>query len=468
MTPHELRAKSAELERKAQALTHQAAKENRDLTEDEETSLKGWLDESDKLKARAARIEEIDARVTATVTANSGAQRTTEPIQFNSLEPGEGERDRKASFADWLYHVDVACDHRSSFQAKEDSRAALENQYRSQFRRWDDPKRSKEVRGLALSSGTSGGFLMPEQFWAQLLSVAAPMSLVRQRATVIPANAQTIKIPSLDQTTAQTAGSPPYYGGVILTWTGEAVSIGSTQPGFRQTVVDLHELTGYTPVSRTLLQYSPISLEPLIYNLFGGAVSWAEDYAFLRGNGVGKPLGVLDPTVAARIKTSDRGSSTAVTFANFTDMWVQVLPESQNVGAWFVSKAVEAQVLKATGTANSVFFPTGVYMANSVEINAGPANGASGVMIFMRPVLVSTKLPGADVDGDINFFDFSKYVIADGGPPEIASSDDYLFRTNERAFRVVHRVGGAPWLNSYITMEDASTTLSPFVSMGIH
>jgi HK97 family phage major capsid protein len=88
-------------------------------------------------------------------------------------------------------------------------------------------------------------------------------------------------------------------------------------------------------------------------------------------------------------------------------------------------------------------------------------------MLFMRPVLVTTKLPALDVDGDFNFFDFSKYVIGDGGPPEIAASDDYLFRTNERAFRIVHRVAGAPWLNTYVTLEDATTKNSPFVSLKI-
>jgi hypothetical protein len=35
------------------------------------------------------------------------------------------------------------------------------------------------------------------------------------------------------------------------------------------------------------------------------------------------------------------------------------------------------------------------------------------------------------------------------------------------AFRFVHRVAGMPWMNDVLTMEDASTTLSPFVSLGI-
>lgn len=464
MTPQELRAKAVELERKAQTLAQLAAKENRDLDDAEDSSVKSWLDEADKLRARATRLEEIDARVNASINVGQ-TSRTTSPIEFNnSIEAGENEADRREGFSHWLSCVDTVCDRRSSQLDHDAAYQLLQSQYRSQFRKWDDPKRSKEVRAMAMASGTSGGFLMPEQFYAQLMAIAGPMSLVRPRALVIQAQAQIITIPSLDQTTVPTAGNPPYYGGVVLTWSGESATIASTEPGFRQVKITLSELTGYTPVGRSLLRYSPISLEPIIYNLFAGALSFAEDYAFLRGNGVGKPLGLLDVNAAARVKTSARGSASAITFANATSVWTKVVPESQSAGVFVVSKAAENAVLQMTGTANSVFIPTGLVQGDgTATVNAGP----SGVMLYMRPVLVSTKLPALNVDGDFNFFDFSKYVIAEGGPPEVASSDDFLFRTNERAFRIVHHVGGSPWLNSYITLEDATTTVSPFVSLGV-
>ena len=88
--------------------------------------------------------------------------------------------------------------------------------------------------------------------------------------------------------------------------------------------------------------------------------------------------------------------------------------------------------------------------------------------ILGRPLVISEMLPALNTDGDFNFFDLSKYIVADGGPPEIAASEDYLFRTNEMAFRVVQRVGGSSWLNNALTLTDGTTTQSPFVSLGIH
>lgn len=463
MNSIELRRKATELRQKIAGVVAGAEKENREINADEESTIAGFRAEAESFERRAKIVESVESDL---AESRQSAGRSGPSIDvgddYPQGVPGGSEGDKRKSFSHWLTCVDRVCDHRLAHFQTEQDRNDLANLYASEFRKWDDPKRPKEVRNLAMNSGTAGGYLMPTAFYDRLMQVAAPMSVVRPRATVIPMGAETIKIPSLDQTTAQTAGSPPYYGGVVLTWTGESVSIGSTEPGFRQVELTLHELTGYTPVGRTLLQKSAISLEPLIYALFGGAVGFAEDYAFLRGNGVGKPMGLTN--CKCRVKTADRGSATAISFSNATDVWVAILPESQQRGVWLISKGAEAPTLKMTGTANSVFFPTGVYTPQTDTMNAGP----SGVMLFMRPVIVSTKLPALNSDGDFNFFDFSQYIVADGGPPEVAASDDYLFRTNERAFRIVHRVGGAPWLNDSITIEDASTKLSPFASLGIH
>ncbi len=83
---------------------------------------------------------------------------------------------------------------------------------------------------MAAASGTTGGFLLPLAFYQKLMQIGAPMSIVRPRATVIPMTTQEMKVNSLDQTTAPTAGNPPYFGGVVLTWSGEAATIDSTPP----------------------------------------------------------------------------------------------------------------------------------------------------------------------------------------------------------------------------------------------
>jgi HK97 family phage major capsid protein len=467
MTSAELRQKATELREKIAKLVAKTETENRELNAEEEAVIADFRTQEGSLKRRAAVAETLESDA-AESRQSAGRIGSSIDIGDSDVRGGEAEQDRRTSFSDWLVHVDRCGSGKTPrpYTEVEQSRQILDNCYKSQYRDWTNDKRAKETRNLAMSSGTTGGFLMPVGFYNKLLQVAAPQSIVRPLATVIPQEAETVKYPSLDQTTAQSAGTPPYFGGVSLTWTGESATIGATEPGFRQTEITLNELTGYLPVGRTLLNKSPISLEPLVYSLFGGAVAYAEDYAFLRGNGSGKPMGLLNPATTARIKTGTaRGSATAISMANAIDVWTKVIGESQNMGVWVVSKFAEAAVLKMTTTANSVFIQSGIYVTDNSggEVNAGPG----GVRLMNRPVYISAKLPAPNIDGDFNFFDFSKFLIGDGGPPEVAASDDYLFRTNERAFRVIHRVGGAAWMNNPITLEDGSTTNSPFVSLTV-
>ena len=61
--------------------------------------------------------------------------------------------------------------------------------------------------------------------------------------------------------------------------------------------------------------------------------------------------------------------------------------------------------------------------------------------------------------------DFQHYLIGDRQQVEIAFSEHVAFLTNQSVWRFVSRVGGMPWLRDKVTLADASSTLSPFVSV---
>jgi HK97 family phage major capsid protein len=50
--------------------------------------------------------------------------------------------------------------------------------------------------------------------------------------------------------------------------------------------------------SNVLLQDSVIGLEKFLMTLFAKAIAWFEEHAFLQGNGVGKPQGMLGCSAA--------------------------------------------------------------------------------------------------------------------------------------------------------------------------
>ena len=80
-----------------------------------------------------------------------------------------------------------------------------------------------------------------------------------------------------------------------MNWTAEAQTRTETEPQFKQMELKAWELSGYSRVAATCcLQDSVIGLEKFLMTLFAKAIAWFEEYAFLQGNGVGKPQGMLD------------------------------------------------------------------------------------------------------------------------------------------------------------------------------
>ena len=81
------------------------------------------------------------------------------------------------------------------------------------------------------------------------------------------------------------------------------------------------------------------------------------------------------------------------------------------------------------------------------------------------PVYVTGALPALNTAGDILLIDPKYYLIGDRQGLEIAFSEHYKFQTGQLSWRLTQRVDGQPWVHNSITLENASTTVSPFVAL---
>jgi HK97 family phage major capsid protein len=458
MSPAELRRKAAELRKKIEQLVQAAETENREMNEDEQATAADLRGQVESLERRAKIQDELFATPAG---AGTTSDRASAAIDVgDTIDPGETEDEKQRSFGDYLQAIVAITDRNTPREDYERSQDRLRNFYRSTYNDYGKAA-TPERRSLATTSGVAGGYTIPNDFRAQLMAFADEQAIVRPRATVIPMQGLEIEIPVLDQGTAVTGGSS-HYGGILMGWTGEESDKSESEPKFKQAKLTAHELSGYCAVSRTLLMKSPLSIDALLFSLFGRSVAREEDRAFFRGNVGGKPLGIQFAPVTITTGTA-RGSATAISFANATAVWTRVLPESRGRGVWVASQSAESAVLSMAGTSNAVFHPTGVYTAATDTMNAGP----SGVMLYMRPVLISSLLPTLNTAGDFGFYDFSEYLIGDPGLMEVATSEHYLFRKGQIAFRLIHYVGGMPWAPAPLMLDDGSTTASPFVTLAV-
>ena len=82
------------------------------------------------------------------------------------------------------------------------------------------------------------------------------------------------------------------------------------------------------------------------------------------------------------------------------------------------------------------------------------------------PLYIVGALPALNTAGDILLVDPSYYLIGDHfSGVNIAFSEHYRFVNDQLAWRVTKRVDGQPLVDNKITIEDAATTVSPFVAL---
>ncbi len=312
-----------------------------------------------------------------------------------------------------------------------------------------------DARLKALGEGTdsAGGFLVPEEFKATLLARSLERSIVRPYATVIPVTRDTLSLPKV----VDTSHASHLFGGIIAYWLEEAGTKTATDPKFGQVKLIPKKLTGYTYASDELLDDSAIALEALLTQQFGAAIGWYEDLAFLRGSGVGQPLGIFN---SGAVLTPTRATATTVALADLANIMARMYPDSlygPNT-VWILSPAVLAQLIQMVATVIT-WMPIGTGQGGGGAAQRIPAT------IMGMPFMVTEKVPTLGTTGDIGLYDLSYYLIGDRKDLRVDSSTHVRFTNDETAWRFVERVDGQPWVDSAFTPYNGGATLSPFVQL---
>src|SRR5262249_30901902 len=123
------------------------------------------------------------------------------------------------------------------------------------------------------------------------------------------------------------------------------------EPQFKMMELKAHELSGYAVSSNVLLQDAAFGLERYLMKLFGTAIGWFEEYAFLQGNGVGKPLGVLN---SPALLSFTRASGNQVQYTDVAKMLSRLLPASQKRAIWACSPYVLYQLVQLEDAAGRI------------------------------------------------------------------------------------------------------------------
>lgn len=312
--------------------------------------------------------------------------------------------------------------------------------------------RIKEIMNSFGSNVPSdGGFLIPETLRSELLRVALESALVRSRARVIPMETLTVPFPMLDST----SNASNVFGGVTAYWTEEAASMTDTSPTFGRIKLEAKKLTAYSEIPNELFADSIISLEMFINEIFPEAIAWFEDVAFISGSGVGEPLGFLNSACMVSVTKETGQAADTIVWENLVKMYARMLPTSLASCVWFANIDTFPELATmslSVGTGGSA-----IWLQNGVS--------AAPMTILGRPVIFTEKLPTLGDAGDIVLADLSYYLVGDRQTLQADTSPHYRFQTDVTAMRFIERLDGRAWLQSAITPNQGTNTLSPFVQL---
>ena len=250
--------------------------------------------------------------------------------------------------------------------------------------------------GNRTTIGSEGGFLVPEQYAAQLLDKSLESEIVRPRAQIHPMASDELKIAGFDNLDHSSNLYSAFTGG----WTEELGTRTEEEPLVRKIKLVAKKLFLLAKTSNELISDSP-DFERLLGDALIASIGWYLDYGFLRGTGAGEPLGVLnDPAKITVAKQAEQAADTVV-YTNLAKMLARLHPACVSNSVWVASPTTIPPLLELTidvGTAGS-------HIPVSKELGGG------GFSILTRPVIFTEKMPALGTEGDIGLYDFSQYSV---------------------------------------------------------
>lgn len=446
MNLQELRQKHAALCDKQEAIVDKALEEGRAMTEEENTEFNNLQTEIDGLAGLIAKAEAVQARA---AELDQPANQILRPAQIpgdysqNNRKLDDGGFSSPGEFLDALRFGDPKGRLNSLPRGQgQGGGLKMPDAIAAQIMPW---KFKNEWR---MDEGSKGGFAVGEQFDPSLLWIQPGAAIVRPRATVIPAGDppdSKLTMPALKQ------GANGVLGGVTVIHVEEGGLKGETEGGLRQVTLEPHEVAGYTVVTDKLLR-NWAAAGATIDTLLTQAVVQVEDIDFLRGNGVGKPIGVLNGSGTVAVH---RAVANKIQTVDVLGMYAALHPDSVPFAVWVANQSTMPQITTLKDEVGNNIFLRG-------DVTRGIANTLLGI-----PIIFTGRVPALGSKGDLMLVDLRYYLIKDGSGPFVAASEHVEFKNNMTVIKIFWNYDGKGWVDEPLTLEDGATQVSPYVVLDV-
>lgn len=291
-----------------------------------------------------------------------------------------------------------------------------------------------EMRNLNAGTGVNGGYLvLPEVMQKELIKFVDDMVWMRKLARVIPlSQAASLTAPTFDTDVSAAA------------WTAEvpANRTADTAARFGKRKLTPHKLSKLVVISRDLLQVAALNPETIMSEAIARQFAYAEENAFMTGNGSQQPLGVFVPDANGIPVSRDIASTstTKILFDTLKDAIGNQKEQYRANSAFIMHRNYVTQISKEKDLQNQ-------YLWQPSNVIGNPD------LLLGRPVYSSEFAPNNPTTGQYAaiFGDFSFYWIADSSSMSVQRLIEMYAASDEIGYIGRAHVDGAPVLPEAFT-----------------
>jgi HK97 family phage major capsid protein len=378
---NELLQKRGEIIHEMKNMLEKAEAESRDLTNEEQTAFDAMEKDQMSLKARADRLERVNA-VHSDLDSLRG-----EPSRLAPENAGDEEVRPRASKA----YIDG---------------------FDKYARRGMNGLTHDVLNALQVGTDSEGGYIVPEEFDTMLVEYLQDINELRAFVNVV--------------STASDRNIPVESTLGVATWTAEEAAYTESDAAFGQVVLGAHKLGTIIRVSEELLADAFFDVSSYLARNFAKRFGLAEEAAFVNGDNSGKPNGIVQ---GSGLGVTAAGAA-AITSDELIDLYHAVPRMYRPNAVWLMHDNTVKKVRKLKDGDNQYLWQPG--------LQAGQPD-----LILGRRLITSAAMPDSTTGNrSIVFGDMSGYTVADRQGTVVQRLNELYAANGQVGFRAYKRMDG--------------------------
>jgi HK97 family phage major capsid protein len=223
-----------------------------------------------------------------------------------------------------------------------------------------------EFKAMTLTDSTTGGYWAPVEFVNEMIKAVTDISPMRQVARVRPTGSNSIQMPK------RVRGANAY-------WVGENTArADGGNPTYGMEEIPTHEMAAYSDISQQNIEDAQYDIEADLRQDIAEGQALLEGTAFVSGNGVSKPEGIL---VADAVTIQASGAAATIPNADCLKRLQAKVKEAYQLAArWMMSRTTRLEIeLLKDGQGRYIWQPD-------------YTQGSAG-LLFGKPITIDETFP---------------------------------------------------------------------------